>query len=124
MSCAQSWRTILGTMALLATLALTSPGVQLARAGDGDAPATAAGTTTSSAPAASKLKPERIALPSDGPTCGPTSGAGLDRRTDRAVVRLQQELAARAAEAAATGGSSQPDGIMLNNRGYNYGTAR
>jgi hypothetical protein len=124
MKCAQSWRTILGTMAVLATLILSSPGVQLARAGEGDAPVSVAGDGAGSNSAVSK--PEPIALPAEGPTCGGVSDIELTRRTDRIVVQLQQELAARgtAAVPAATGASSQPEGIVLNNRGYNYGAPR
>jgi len=122
MKCAQSWRTILGTMAVLVTLILSSPGVQLARAGEGDAPVSVAGDGSGS-PAS---KPEPIALPAEGPACGGVSDVELTRRTDRIVVQLQQELAARgtAAVPAAAGASSQPEGIVLNNRGYNYGASR
>jgi hypothetical protein len=111
-------------MAVLATLILSSPGVQLARAGEGDAPVIVTGDGAGSDSAASK--PERIALPPEGPTCGSATGAELNRRADLAIVRLQQELAARAASAApaASGASSQSEGIALNNRGYNYGASR
>jgi hypothetical protein len=124
MKCVQSWRTILGTMAVLVTLILSSPGVQLARAGEGDAPASVAGDSTSSDAAVSK--PEPSALPVESSTCGPVTDVELTRRTDRIVVQLQQDVAVRAAAAAsaAAGASSQSDGIVLNNRGYNYGAPR
>jgi len=122
MECAQSWRTILGTMAVLVALILSSPGVQLARAGEGDEPVSVAGAGSDSPTS----KPEPIALSAEGPTCGALTDVELSRRSDQIVVRLQQELAARAAAAApaAAGASSQFEGVVLNNRGYNYGTPR
>lgn len=121
---ARNWQTILGAAALLATLALTSPGVQLARAGEDDAPKAVSSET---APAvAPKPEPSVVALPAEGPVCGAAAGAATGSPSEVAVIRLQQQLAARAAALAAASAheSSESEGMALNNRGYYYGNPR
>ena len=118
----RTWKTALGMTALLVTLALTSPGVQLARAGDGDSAAAASSRVSTPAP-----EPGRVALPSAAPVCRPANGDAVRSASDLAnlaVVRLQQQLAVQAAAAALVPADDSPpsDGIVLNNRGYNYGS--
>jgi hypothetical protein len=123
MTRARTWQAILGVTALLATLALTSPGVRLARAGEGDSPA--AVSIQDRASATSAPESGRIALPSEAPVCRPATAAAADFDANLAVMQLQQRLAAKAAAAAAapSGNPSQSEGVALNNRGYNYRSA-
>jgi hypothetical protein len=91
--------TILGSLALVGTLVLLSPGIRAVRADDTSAPA-------ESSPAA------------DGPTreAGAVSGGQEVVETLQHIQRLQLEQTAAAPPASDAGG----DLVVLNNRGYNY----
>ena len=93
--------TILGSLALAGTLALLSPGVRAVRADD-------------AAPAESSLAAE-------GPTCEAGTVSGGQEITEflQLIQRLQLEQMAASPDAADAGG----DFVVLNNRGYNYGSA-
>ena len=93
--------TILGSLALVGTLALLSPGVRAVRA-DTDAP------------------PSESSLAADGPTCeaGAVSGGEDVVEYLRHIQRLQLEQMAASPDAAAGEGF-----VVLNNRGFNYGSA-
>jgi hypothetical protein len=92
--------TILGSLALVGTLVLLSPGVRAVRA-DAAAP------------------PSESSLAADGPTCeaGTVSGGEEVVEYLQHIQRLQLEQMATS-PAAAGGGF-----VVLNNRGYNYGPA-
>ena len=93
--------TILGSLALVGTLVLLSPGVRAVRADD-------------AAP------PPELSLAADGPTCeaGTVSGGQEIVKYLQHIQRLQLEQMAASPDAAAGGGF-----VVLNNRGYNYGPA-
>ena len=93
---------ILGSLALVGTLALLSPGVHVVRADD-DAP------------------PPESSLAAEGPTCeaGSVSGGQEVAEFLQLIQRLQIEQMAASPDAADAGG----DFVVLNNRGYNYGSA-
>jgi hypothetical protein len=95
-------RTLLGTIALAAALALLSPGVKLVRA---DEPAPAA-----PAPAAAPIS-------QDGPSCE----AG-DRSAETKIEQLQALMRTQELRALAEQQARQVDSdvIVLNNSGYNY----
>jgi len=116
---AYSPKTIVGSLAVLACLALSSPGVRVARADserDSEAlrrfleqiqtaPANEAGVCRAGqSEARSKAQSEAQIL------------AG-----DHQLVRLQQRMAARAAADAERRGQAPSGQIVLNGRGYNYG---
>jgi hypothetical protein len=94
--------TILGSLALVGTLALLSPGVQAVRADDDATPA-------------------ESSLAADGPTCeaGAVSGGQEIAEFLQHIQRLQREQMAASPDATDAGG----DFVVLNNRGYNYGPA-
>jgi hypothetical protein len=93
--------TILGSLALAGTLALLSPGVRVVRADD-------------AAPAESPVT-------ADGPTCEAGAVSGGQEITDllQLIQRLQRERMAASPDTADAGG----DFVVLNNRGYNYGSS-
>ncbi len=93
--------TILGSLALVGTLVLLSPGVRAVRADD-------------AAP------PSESSLAADGPTCeaGTVSGGQETVEYLQHIQRLQLEQMAKSPDTAAGGGF-----VVLNNRGYNYGPA-
>ena len=90
---------ILGSLALVGTLVLLSPGVRAVRADDG-------------------APPSEISLAADGPTCEAGTVSGREEVVEylRQIQRLQLEQMATSPDAAAGGGF-----VVLNNRGYNYG---
>ncbi len=92
--------TILGSLALVGTLVLLSPGIRAVRADDTSAPA-------------------ESSLAADGPTCeaGTVSGGQQILEYLQHIQRLQLEQTAASPPASDAGG----DLVMLNNRGYNYG---
>jgi hypothetical protein len=94
--------TILGSLALVGTLVLLSPGVRAVRADDASAPA-------------------ESSLAADGPTCeaGTVSGGQEIVGALQHIQRLQLEQMAASPNAPDAGG----DFVVLNNRGYNYGPA-
>ena len=93
---------ILGSLALVGTLALLSPGVRAVRADD-DAP------------------PVESSLAAEGPTCeaGTVSGGQGIVEFLQLIQRLQIEQMA----ASPDGADADGDFVVLNNRGYNYGPA-
>jgi hypothetical protein len=97
-------QTAVGILALLGMLALSSPGVRVARAGDGDA-------------ASSESCPADVES-----SCGSSAckvGDETEPRPDRSAVaaRIAERLRAEMQ-------SSDEKPIVLNGRGYNYRTAR
>jgi hypothetical protein len=97
-------KTVTGTLALVGMLILSSPGVRVAQAGDGDA-----------------SSPDSSPVEVSGADAGGTCKVGDDPkpRVDRSV------LSARIAErlrAEMQSGGEKP--VALNGRGYNYRTAR
>jgi hypothetical protein len=93
---------ILGSLALVGTLALLSPGVHAVRADD-DAP------------------PVESSIAAEGPTCeaGTVSGGEEIVEFLQLIQHLQIEQMAASPDATDAGG----DFVVLNNRGYNYGPA-
>jgi hypothetical protein len=91
--------TILGSLALVGTLALLSPGVRAVRA-DASAP------------------PSESSLDADGPTCEAGAVTGGEEVVEylRHLQRLQLEQMASSPDVADGAGF-----VVLNNRGYNYG---
>ena len=99
-------RTVCGTLALAATLLLSSPGVQVVRADDG-APLSSSHATP---------------LPNDGPTC--SAGAPDDAAPAQLAAMMERaRLEALAAAESQTAEEAEAHGVVLNNRGYNYGPA-
>lgn len=94
--------TVLGTLAVLVTLSLSGPGVSVVRASD-DALVSRDVVTP---------------LPEDGPTC--SAGAPADAVPAELQAIMER---ARLEALADAGNQSGPHGIVLNNRGYNYGPA-
>jgi len=92
--------TLLGSLAVIGTLALLSPGVEIVRADD-EAVADAAAA--------------------EAPTCeaGAVNGAHLLVDRLQHIQRLQIERLAASADPSDSSG----DVVVLNNRGYNYGPA-
>jgi len=92
--------TILGSLALAGSLALLSPGVRVVA--DDAAPAESSDTA-------------------DGPTCEAGAVSGDEEIVNflQLIQRLQLERMAASPEAADAGG----DFVVLNNRGYNYGSS-
>ena len=90
-------KTTCGLLALLATLVLALPGVKAVRAEDRRAPLAS----------------------SDGPQC---HAAGPEAAVVQAGATMQQIQAQIAAQIAAQGGPGADAPILLNNRGYNYGS--
>jgi hypothetical protein len=118
-----------GLLALIAALALTSPGVRIARAADGlvSAPpadmsvdpalvrALALANTGANVPSESKT-------PESGPSCdGPRMPSVLNSPlAEQQTRRIQRELARRAGAAKPSAESPEADVVVLNGRGYNY----
>jgi len=94
--------TILGSLALVWTLALLSPGVRAVRAEDGAAPA-------------------ESSVAADGPSCeaGAVNGGREIVEYLQHIQRLQLERMAASSDSSDAGA----DFVILNNRGYNYGPA-
>ena len=95
--------TVAGVLALAGMLALSSPGVRVARAGDGSAASGASPAQVSSGEASGSCK----------------VGDAPKRQVDQSAVsaRIAERLRAEMA-------SSDEKPIVLNGRGYNYRTAR
>lgn len=107
-------RSLFGGAALAATFALTSPGVQIARAGD---------SAVADVQAPSSVEPglvERVGVPT-APSCSQAPVAGRDDAFLRAQALLIQQEIARRAAGAPSGAQSTDNGIVLNGKGYNYG---
>jgi len=92
-------KTACGLLALLATLVLALPGVKAVRA--------------------EPLR-NRIAT-SDGPQC---NNAAPEVEIAQSAASAEQIQAQIAAQLAAQAGSGEDVPILLNNRGYNYGSGR
>jgi uncharacterized protein (DUF1501 family) len=96
------WKTLIGSGALLATFVLALPGVKAVRAEESGMP----------------LAPASAALAgNDGPTCSQPSAEAQLAQSGAAMEQLRQQIAAQL--------DPNSDGqiVMLNNRGYNYGSA-
>ena len=88
-------KTLVGSLALLATFVLALPGVKAVRADDHGTPLAS----------------------SDGPTCSAPGPEARLANADAALEQIRRQVAAQV-DPAAGGGI-----IVLNNRGYNYGPA-
>jgi len=86
-----------GLLALLATFVLALPGVKAVRAEDRRTPLAS----------------------SDGPQCHPADPEAEVVQTGATMQQLQARIVA---QIAAQGGSGEGAPILLNNRGYNYGS--
>jgi hypothetical protein len=91
------WKSLSGMLALLATFVLALPGVKVVRAEE----------------------PRSPVASHDGPTCNDASPEATALRADQTVQQLQAQILARIA---AEGGSPEGTPILLNGRGYNYGS--
>jgi hypothetical protein len=118
-------RDALGILAVAATLALSWPGVQIARA---DAPAAAAMSVDPAlVQAQARTVPQPTAAPSSaGPSC---ANPGVPSTLDDAMVendarRMLRQIVKRAAAQQQAGAESSEHGIVLNGRGYNYRPTR
>lgn len=113
-------RDVLGFAALVLTLALTSPGVQIARADEAAAMSVDPALTGTPAVAAAKA-PVAVAEKA-APSCSdpaapvPLSDAVIEYQTRR----MLQEVARRAAAEQPPGEQPDEQGIVLNGHGYNY----
>lgn len=97
-----SWthaRNTAGWLAVVAMVALASPGVTPVRAGEGDDLAGAGS--------------------GEAAVCDPSAAPAAVMNVTQMIEQLRQQ-----AEAEAEGGTSDPDFVVLNNRGFNYGTPR
>jgi hypothetical protein len=97
-------QTAVGILGLLGMLALSSPGVRVARAGDGDA------ASPESCPAA---------VESSRGSSACKVGDGAEPRIDRSALAAQIAERLRAEMQ-----KSDEKPVVLNSRGYNYRTAR
>lgn len=115
---APSMSTITGSLVLLACLALSSPGVRIARAdSEPDSEALRSFLEKIQAPAANEEAVCRA-----GQSEAQQSEARI-MAGDHQLRRLQQRMAARAAADAERRGEAPTGQIVLNGRGYNYGAA-
>lgn len=112
----------LGFLAVAAVLALTSPGVQIARAGDEVATPSGAGLVTVD-PAL--VQAQTASASKTGPSCAsPGTRPTLnDAMVEHQTRRMMQEIARQAA-AAQPGQAPGEQGIVLNGRGHNYHPTR
>ncbi len=112
-------RDVLGFAALVLTLALTSPGVQIARADE--AAAMSVDPALTGTPAVAAAMPAAVAE-KPAPSCSdpaapvPLSDAVIEYQTRR----MLQEVARRAAAEHPPGEPPGEQGIVLNGHGYNY----
>jgi hypothetical protein len=113
-------RDAVGLLAVVAVLALTSPGVQIARAGDEVAVAPPASAALISVDPALVGRKTPAAASATSPSCSkPTTPTILnDAMVEQQRRRLMQEISRRAA--AQQPGQAPQDGVVLNSRGYNY----
>lgn len=99
-------RDVAGTLAVVATLALLSPGVALEARAEADSPDASS----------------HAAAIADGPTCGGGPSA------EELSMQIESWVAMMNAEAVAQqpppGAASPADGVALNNRGFNYAPER
>jgi hypothetical protein len=126
-----SVRGLLGFVSVAATLALTSPGVQIARASD-EVPSTRPNQETSvpveSAEPNMSVDPAlvratRLVVQQEaGPSCSTSPGLRA-ARVEQQIERLQREIRQRASQQS-PGEAPIGDGIVLNGRGYNYRSGR
>ena len=115
-------RGFFGLLALAVSLALTSPGVQIARAED---------DLVSPAPADMTVDPALVAqAPPASPANAGPSGRGPGAPSvlqgghfEQQTQRLQREIMRRAS-AARSNSKPGEDGVVLNGRGYNYRSAQ
>lgn len=91
------WKSFGGILALLATFVLALPGVKAVRAEDRRAPIAS----------------------NDGPQCNPVGPEAVIAQSGASIAELQARIAA---QVAAEGGAGADAPILLNNRGYNYGS--
>jgi hypothetical protein len=109
-------REAVGLLALAATLALVSPGVEIARAGDAASPARAEAPVSVDPLLESRVAAPRLAAP-NAPSCESPGGA---LRDDALLEHQLRELVRRAAAQQPHAPGSTEQGIVLNGRGYNY----
>jgi len=112
-------RDVLGLLALAATLALTSPGVQIAHAADGVV-STPPASKASIDPALVKQTPAPVQQKA-GPSCSDPGTPSVlnDALVEYQTHRLLRQILQRAGEVR-RGPQSSEQGIVLNGRGYNY----
>jgi len=109
---------VLGFAALVVTLALTSPGVEIARADEA-----AAMSVDPVLAAAHAAVPKAAAVSSKaGPSCSDpgTPSPASDALVEYQAQRMLREIAARAATEQPPAEPSADQGIVLNGHGYNY----
>ena len=120
-------QTCLGTLAVVATIALAAPGVRIARAEDQPSV-----TTVPAAPQSLVLVPKAVpsAVTRVEVEAGPSCSEALPSRVVRddfferqQQLKLEEEIARRKAGSPGTAQSTEA-GIVLNGRGYNYGADR
>ncbi|MCG8588267.1 MAG: hypothetical protein MJE66_03175 [Proteobacteria bacterium] len=118
MTLRQQWTTALGLLALGWVLALTGPGVKLARA-DGDPAEFDRFLAHVDQPAQAAAPVARIPVAAASASCDATRQASHQVTLQQAMLQMRQRIAALQAEAAKD--PEKRGVVMLNNRGYNYG---
>lgn len=117
-------RSSLGFVALIATLALSSPGVRIARAADDDSATVSIDPVLVKAASATAVKDAAPPPPaSPGPVaCSDTTAPSPlnDALVQYQTQRMLRQLAQRLAESAPARDPNPEDGIVLNPHGYNY----
>lgn len=109
---------VVGGVALVLTLALTSPGVHVARASDDGLQGSAPASSMMTVDPALAVAPAAPA-PADASCSVDASPAERARAATQAAARSQQEVLARLAKQHAPG-TGNPEIVVLNNRGYSY----
>ena len=114
----RSWMgNLAGAAALVATLALTSPGIQIAQASDDGRPAAEA----QQAVAQPVTQPREVVAAAPACEVAPAARELDDAFLHRQALLVEQEIARRVA-GAPSGAQSTEHGVLLNGRGFNYGT--